>query len=160
MTTSKSDRIYGVGAGPKPSTPVGRAQHEEERGRGARNAQPVSSATFQYRALADLGQAEGGCVKTDWVDFGHIQFTKEPVFLTGSKRVAQEEEPALSEDGANFDPLEHFSVPGDAMVLCWKTNSKGYYIGAKLLLFAIASVPENYKVVVYGLFVGQAVRGA
>ena len=160
MTTSSSDRIYGVGARAKPSTPVGRDQQEEARGRGARNAQPVSSATFQYRALADFGRAEGGTIATEWVDFGHIQFTKEPVFLSGSKRVAQPEEATLAQDGSNFDPLEHFSVPGDAMVLCWRTNNKGHYTGAKLLLFASASVPETYKVVIYGLFVGPAVRGA
>lgn len=160
MISGSGDRIYGVGAKPRANTTVGREAQEEARGRQVRNAQPVSSATFQYRALADFSQTESGRIMTDWIDFGHIQFTKEPVFLTGSKRMAQPEEPTLAADGSNFDPLEHFSVPGDAMVLAWRTNNMGHYTGAKLLLFANASVPANYKVVVYGLFVGPAVRGA
>jgi len=159
MATGSSDRILGVGARLKPTTPASRGVQEEARGRQARNAQPASSATFQYRVLADFGQAEGGQITTEWIDFGHIQFTKEPVFLSGSKRVAQPEEATLAQDGSNFDPTEHFTVPGDAMVLCWRTNTKGHYTGAKLVLFASAAVPDTYKVVIYGLFVGQAVRG-
>lgn len=159
-STRSNERIYGVGATPKPSAPTGRDVQEQARARQSRNAQPVSSATFQYRVLADFSKAQGGQVTTDWIEFGHIKFTKEPVFLTGSKRAAQPDEPTLREDGANFDALQHLAVPGEAMVLCWRTNSKGHYTGAKMLLFANAAVPETYKVVIYGLFVGPAVRGA
>lgn len=159
-TSGSNDRIFGVGGRARPNAPVGRQGQEEARGRQIRNAQPVSSATFQYRVLADFSKAESGQVATDWIDFGHIQFTKEPVFLSGSKRVAQPGEPTLAADGVNFDPVQHFSVPGEAMVLCWRTNSMGHYTGAKLILFASAAVPDSYKVVIYGLFVGPAVRGA
>ncbi|MBN1319949.1 MAG: hypothetical protein JXA87_03820 [Thermoleophilia bacterium] len=160
MQSGNGDRIYGVGARPKPNVSVGREVQEEARARQARNAQPASSATFQYRVLADFGQAEDGKITTDWIDFAHIQFTKEPSFLSGSKRIPQPGESALAEDASNFDPMEHFAVPGDAMVLAYRTNSQGHYTGAKLLLFASASVPDDYRVVIYGLFVGPAVRGA
>ena len=162
MTTSgTNDRILGVGMRAQPNVPTGRDQQEEARARQVRNAQPVSSATFQYRVLADFSQAENGQITTkEWIDFGHIQFTKEPVFLCGSKRVAQPNEPELAQDGRNFDPVLHFAVPGEAMVLCWRTNNAGHYTGAKLLLFANAAVPDTYKVVIYGCFIGPAVRGA
>jgi hypothetical protein len=158
-TQTQMQRAFGVG-GPGGVTATNNhdAVIEERKGRLVRGAQPASNTSFQYRTVAEFSSAFGsGALVTEWIDFGHIHFTKEPVFTSGSKRLAQVGEPALAEDASNYDPAEHFTVPGCAMVLCWKQD-EGRYTGAKLLLFAQGSVPDGYRVAIYGLFTGPAVR--
>ncbi len=159
-TTTQLQRAFGVGGPGKATAASNReAVVEERKGRLVRNAQVASNTTLQYRTVAEFSSTSGsGGQITEWIDFGHLRFTKEPAFASGSKRVAQKGESQLADDASNWDASEHLTVPGVAMVLCWRQNSGGQYTGAKLALFALASVPDGYRVAIYGVFTGPAVR--
>ncbi|MBN1630484.1 MAG: hypothetical protein JW990_12015 [Thermoleophilia bacterium] len=158
-TAVELEQVFGPG-GPAETTRSGLRQliDAERKGRREREGQLSEACSVQVRVNAEFTEQHPTTLVTDWIAFGEMQFVKEPYFTTGSRRLAQEGEDTLAADGSNFDPLQHFTVPGAAMVVAWKTNERGNYVGAKLLLFALASVPVGYKVLIYGVFVGPAVR--
>lgn len=130
---------------------------EEQRGRMQRDVQIKDNCTVQWRGKAEFSDADGAVKITDWIDFGHMKFIKEPFFTTGSRRLAQDGEETLDADASNFDTLKHFTVPGAGMVAAWRQDDLGFYTGARLYLFALAGVPTGFKVLIYGVFTGPAV---
>ena len=148
----------GTGASGRTQTANRQLMDQERRGRRQRESQPQNACTVQVRLNAEFTEDNPTTLVTDWVDFGEMQFLKEPFFTTGSRRLAQAGETTLAADGSNFDPVQHFTVPGAAMVVAWRQGPNGAYTGAKLLLFALSSVPVGYKVLIYGVFTGPAVR--
>ena len=126
---------------------------KERTGRLMREAQVATNTTYQWRTLATFEAGEAGSGKrTDWISFGHIKFTKEPFLATGSKAAVK----GLAGDGENADDLEIW--PAMAMVVAWKIDGQGRYVGARLKLFAFGSIPVDYQVVIYGVFTGPAIR--
>lgn len=100
----------------------------------------------------------GGQILTGWLTFGRIAFTKEPAFTTGPKGSAQEgETPELNEDGSNYDPEAHIRIPAMGMNFRWKMEG-GLYRAAKVLLFAVGSVPDGYRATVSCVWTGPAIR--
>jgi hypothetical protein len=107
---------------------------------------------------AEFSADAEGVVATDWLDFAQIRFVTKPWVMAASQRLVQEGEEPLNEEASNFDAAEHLAVPGTAMVLAWRQDSRGFYSGAKLLLFALGSVPDGYKTMISATFLGPAVR--
>ena len=54
--------------------------------------------------------------------------------------------PRIDQDRDDFDPATYLVVPGGAEVIGWKTDARGYYQAAKLVLFCYGSVPEDYRI--------------
>lgn len=130
---------------------------EERRGRLMRDSQIQDNCTVQVEIPANFADAEGPVI-SEWIDFGRVRFVKRPIMTSGSMRVALEGEPTLDAEAANFDPALHFSVPCIAQVLRFRTDRRGFYSGAKLLIFALDSVPADFQALVFCLFTGPAVR--
>lgn len=134
---------------------------EEARGRNLREVQVKDNCSFQWMQLAVFdAEAAGGQLLTDWIEFGILRFTEKPTFTSGSEWIPQEGEPSLDSDRRDFDPATYLVVPGGAHVIGWKTDARGYYQAAKLLLFCYGAVPENYRIYIHGLWTGPAVRKA
>ena len=132
---------------------------EERSGRLMRDAQPQDNCRIGFNVLAVFDDSSTpGQEITDWLDFGHMRFLSEPNVATGSKRLAQAGEAALPNDKTGFDPSLNLSVPGDAMVLAYRTDDRGLINGAKCLLFALGTVPSGYQVQISVQFFGTAVR--
>lgn len=129
----------------------------EEKGRLERGVQ-VQDCRFSHRETCEFNADDGGTKLTDWISFGQIQFTEEPSFSTGSIASGQDDEEPLAEEYQNFDPTVHLRVPGAAMVACYQRNNQGFFTGAKILCYALASVPDGYRVAVWGTWTGPAVR--
>jgi hypothetical protein len=152
----------GKGVVSQTTTVFKQLRDEEQRGRGMRDAQVQDNCSFQWSQLAVFSEEAlaSGQMVTDWIEFGTLRFTAKPVFLTGSEWVPQEGEPSVNAERSDLDPLEHLIVPGGAEVVGWKTDERGYYKAAKLVLFAYGSVPSDYRVTINGLWVGPAIRKA
>ena len=134
---------------------------EEARGRNLREVQLKDNCSFQWMQLAVFdAKAAGGQLVTDWIDFGTLRFVEKPTFTSGSEWIPQESEPAIDQDRDDFDPATYLVVPGGAEVIGWRTDAKGYYQAAKLILFCYGSVPEDYRIYIHGLWTGPAVRKA
>ncbi len=132
-------------------------REEERRGRLMRDSQIQDNCTVQTEIPGTFDET-GAPVVSDWIDFGRVRFVKRPILTTGSMRLALEGEPTLDGEASNFDPVLHYSVPCAAQVLRFRTDARGFYSGAKLLLFALADVPEGFQTIVFCLFSGPAVR--
>ena len=132
-------------------------RQEERRGRLMRDAQVQDNCTVQVELPADLGASEGSTI-SEWIDFGRVRFVKRPILTTGSMRLALAGEPTLDGEAANYDPVLHFAVPCAAQVLRFRTDARGFYSGAKVLLFALGPVPDGFQALVFCLFSGPAVR--
>lgn len=153
------DETFG-GQGPHAAT---RSIHadlraEERRGRLMRDAQIQDNCTVQMEIVADFDQAADGFLMSDWIDFGRVRFVKRPIMTVGSMRMAIEGEPTLDAEASNFDSAVHFAVPCSAQILRFRTDNRGFYSGAKLLLFALDAVPTDFQALVFCLFTGPAVR--
>jgi hypothetical protein len=131
---------------------------EERRSRLVRDSQIQDNCSVITWIEAEFDAESAGVVATDWIDFAQVHFVDKPGFMAASQRMAQEDEKALDPEGSNFDATEHLSVPGTAMVLAWRQDERGFYTGAKLLLFALASVPDGYKILISATWMGPAVR--
>lgn len=132
-------------------------REEERRGRLMRDAQVQDNCTVQVEVPADFGAAAGPVI-SEWLDFGRVRFVKRPILTSGSMRLALTGEPTLDAEARNFDPALHFAVPCAAQVLLFRTDTRGFYSGAKVLLFALDAVPEGFQTLVFCLFTGPAVR--
>ncbi|MHB8867425.1 MAG: hypothetical protein ACYC8U_01190 [Thermoleophilia bacterium] len=132
-------------------------REEERRGRLMRDAQVQDNCTVQVEVPADFGAAEGPVI-SEWLDFGRVRFVKRPILTSGSMRLALTGEPTLDAEASNFDSALHFAVPCAAQVLRFRTDARGFYSGAKVLLFALDAVPEGFQALVFCLFSGPAVR--
>jgi len=159
-TTAELERAFGGKGVVGQTRSVFQALRDEEaRGRNLREVQLKDNYSFQWTQLAVFDdKATGGQLVTDWIDFAQLHFVEKPGFMAASQRMAQEDETPLDPEGTNFDPVEHLSVPGTAMVLAWRQDERGFYTGAKLLLFALASVPDGYKILISATWMGPAVR--
>lgn len=148
--------------GQKPSVVTGSLAKnlldEERRGRLRRESRVQDNCRVDAWLQAEFTSKTGTVLVSDWVDFAQIRFVKKPSFSTGSERLTQEGETPLAPDRPNFDPLEHFTVPGAAMVAAWRYDERGFYSGAKLYLFALATVPDGYRVNISATFLGPAIR--
>ncbi len=125
-----------------------------------REGQIQDNCTVQVETLVSFG--EGGPVSdvSDWIEFGRVKFVKRPIMTTGSMRVAFVDEWALNEEASNYDPVVHFAVPCLSQALRFRTDERGFYTGAKVLFFALGSVPADFQSVIYTLFTGPAIRTA
>jgi|GEM_PF-4248379 len=132
-------------------------REEERRGRLMRDAQVQDNCTVQVEVPADFGTAAGPVI-SEWLDFGRVRFVKRPILTTGSMRLALPGEPTLNAEASNFDPVLHYAVPCAAQILRFRTDGRGFYAGAKLLLFALGPVPDGFQALVFCLFTGPAVR--
>ncbi|MBN1320731.1 MAG: hypothetical protein JXA87_07820 [Thermoleophilia bacterium] len=148
--------------GQRPSTVTGNLAKqlidEERRGRLTRESQVQENCRVDVWIKADFSGGEGSGLLTDFIEFAHVHFTQKPSFSSGSERLAQEGEKPLAPDASNFDESEHLTVPGLAMVAAWRRDERGFYSGARLYLFALAAVPEGYRVNISATFLGPAVR--
>lgn len=134
---------------------------EEQRGRNMRDVQVKDNCSFQWAQLATFdSEATNGQLITDWIDFGTLRFVEKPVFACGSEWIPQEGEPAIDQERTNLDATTYLIVPGGAEVVGWKTDERGYYKAAKLVLFCYGAVPEDYRIYIHGLWVGPAIRKA
>lgn len=135
---------------------------EEQRGRKLRESQVQDNCSFQWSQVAtfDAEALEKGMIVTDWIQFGTLRFTTKPVFLTGSEWLTQGGEPPMDPERNDLDPAVNAVIPGGAMVVAYKTDERGLYQAAKLVLYAYGSVPSGYRVNINGLWVGPAVRKA
>jgi len=161
-TTQMKGAFGGKGVVGETTTVFQQLREEEQRGREMRDAQVQDNCSFQWSQTATFDEeaAESGVIVTDWIEFATLRFITKPVFLTGSEWMPQEGEPSVNAERSNLDPTSHLIVPGGAEVVGWKTDERGYYKAAKLVLFAYGSVPSGYKVTVSGLWVGPAIRKA
>jgi hypothetical protein len=134
---------------------------EEARGRNLREAQVQDNCSFQWTQLATFDSAAaGGQLITDWIEFGTLRFTEKPVFVSGSEWIPQDGEQPVNQERTNLDTSTHLVVPGGAQVVGWKTDQRGCYQAAKLVLFCYGAVPEGYRIYIHGLWVGPAIRKA
>ena len=134
---------------------------QELSGRLMRDAQVKDNCTVQVEitAVFDADVSQAGVFVSDWIEFGRICYVQKPVLTTGSERMAQTaDSPELNEQATNFDPVKHFTMPCAAMVLRWRIDEKGFYRAAKVLCYALGSVPEDYRAIVGCLFTGPAIR--
>ena len=131
---------------------------QERSGRMERDVQVQDNCTVQMVIDCDFAEAEEGVLVSDWLEFGEMRFVQEPAFTTGSRRIPLESETAMDAEMTNYDPVEHFSVPGVAMVLGYRMDDRGFYSAAKCLFFALASVPTEYKVRISAVWTGPAIR--
>jgi len=161
-TTAELERAFGGKGVVGQTRSVFQALRDEEaRGRNLREVQLKDNYSFQWTQLAVFDdKATGGQLVTDWIDFGILRFVEKPSFTSGSEWIPQEGEPAIAQDRDDFDPATYLVVPGGAEVIGWKTDARGYYQAAKLILFCYGPVPEDYRILVHGLWTGPAVRKA
>jgi len=161
-TTAELERAFGGKGVVGQTRSVFQALRDEEaRGRNLREVQLKDNYSFQWTQLAVFDdKATGGQLVTDWIDFGILRFVEKPSFTSGSEWIPQEGEPAIDQDRDDFDPATYLVVPGGAEVIGWKTDARGYYQAAKLILFCYGPVPEDYRILVHGLWTGPAVRKA
>jgi len=132
---------------------------EERSGRLMRSAQPQDNCRIGFNLVATFSSATGqGATVSDWLDFGTMRFLAEPCVTTGCMRLAQVGEPSLPADKTGYDPASFLTVPGDAMVLCYRTDDRGLINGAKVVLVALGSVPDGYQVQISVQFFGTAIR--
>ena len=131
----------------------------EQQGRLQRGAQILDNCRVDHWEECEFTESEAAGGLTDWIDFGQIHFTAKPGFSSGSQLVGQpDDSPGISPDYSNYDPDKHFRVPAIAAVAAWKQDSRGYYTGAKLMFWALGSVPDGYKILISATWVGPAVR--
>ena len=137
-----------------------RAQLDDDRrGRLMREAQVMDNCTVQIwvPAVFSADKATTGQT-TDFISFGRIRFTQKPVPSGGgTEGLLQPGEPDDGTEGEAYDPQLHYRVPCAAVVHKWRRES-GLFIAAKLLLFALAQVPEGYRANVGVTFTGPAIR--
>ena len=134
---------------------------EERRGRLMRDAKVEENCVVQAQFVATYksASAESGQVVSEWIDFGRIKFTEAPAITGGSFRLQQTGETELDAEASNYTPATHFTVPCIPMGLKWRMDpANGHYTGAKVLAFALDSVPEGYKALVSVAFIGPGVR--
>jgi hypothetical protein len=134
-----------------------RAQERAERL--LRDAQGLTNCSFTADIDCEFNSGSVGAeYVSDWIEFGHLRVTKEPAIACGSKRQSQAGESALNAEASNYDPEEHFSAPIFAQLLRTQTDETGMIARAKVLLFALGSVPDGFRAKASVIFVGPAVR--
>jgi len=160
-STEMKGAFGGKGVVGETTTVFQHLRDEEKRGREMRDVQVQDNCSFQWSQLAEFDEdsVTTGLV-TEWIEFGTLRFTARPVFLTGCEWMPQKEEPSVNAERSDLDTTEHLIIPGGAEVVGWKTDERGYYKAAKLMLFAYGSVPTGYRMIINGLWVGPAVRKA
>jgi len=129
------------------------ARDAERAGRLMRDGQVQDNCTSQHKIESTFGSGTGTSAPLT-VAFGRIAFVSEPTMTTGSKRLGLTSDPA----GMPFDPTTHFSVPCAGQVLSYVVDSRGFYTGAHVLLFALGSVPDGFRAEVDLVFTGPAIR--
>ena len=154
------DQAFGGKGSVSQTQDVAKSLIDEERsGRLMRAAQPQDNCRIGFNLVATFSNASGqAATVSDWLDFGTMCFLAEPNVATGSMRLAQPGEPSLPTDKAGFDPSTFLCVPGDAMVLAYRTDDRGLINGAKVLLVAMGDVPDGYQVQISVQFFGTAIR--
>lgn len=159
-TSTEIENVLGGSARAATQTGLSQLRDEERRGRLMRDAKVEEACTVQaqFVAVFSSAAAQSGQVVSQWIDFGKIHFTEAPAMTCGSVRLAQAGEAALDAEASNYNPSTHFTVPCSAMVLTYRTNDRGLYTGAKVVAFALDSVPDGYQARVCCVFVGPAIR--
>lgn len=134
---------------------VHRDVRDQERiGRLMREGQVQDNCTSQHKIEASFGSGGGGTPVVQTVSFGRLAFTVEPVMTSGSQRLGLASDPL----NTGFDPATHFAMPCDAQVLAYTTDSRGFFTGASVLLFALGAVPDGFRAQVNLIFTGPAIR--
>lgn len=134
-------------------------REEEQRGRLMRGAQIEDACHFGLWISAKFTSVDEGKQVSEWIGFGQLKFTSKPNFSTGSQRVIQLGDTPIGPEGTEYDPAVHIVVPALAMVHVWKQDDRGFYVGAKVLLFALGAVPDGYEVGISAEWSGPAIRG-
>lgn len=134
-----------------------RQLEDDQRGRLMREAQVLDNCTAQVWVPATFS-GDGAVGPTGFIPFGRLVFIAKPVATSGAaEALLQDGEPDDGPEGEDFDPDTHYRVPCATVVHKWK-REKGLYVGAKLLIYALAAVPEGYRTNVGICFTGPAIR--
>jgi len=96
--------------------------------------------------------------ESPWIDFGPLRFTDGQLGISdGSVWQAQADAPTLDAEGSNYDPAVHLAFPTLAQLFRTKTDDRGMVCAAKVLIFAIGTVPDGFKVKASVVFTGPAI---
>jgi hypothetical protein len=142
---------------------VARQLIEAERsGRYMRDAEFQTNDRVSFKVTATFAGTSGAglsSVMTDWLDFGTTRFQSEPAICGGSMRLKQAGELNLPNDKTGLDPITCF--PSMPQVVAFRTDAQGLINGAKIICFAIGTLPDaGYKVQIDVSFFGTAVTKA
>ena len=150
------DRATAQSTGIKTTLAIKAMAQRQKKSRISKTSQPLTMQTVQATVRASFG-GDSNSYQSGWISFGMIAFQERPTFVCGSSWVQPRDAPRLAEDASNLDTDLHIVVPAVAECITYKVEN-GYYRAAKVLCFALDSVPSGFNVDVGCIWMGVGIR--